>query len=218
VIDDRAGRAVVLRDRRPAYGAHMDEQVAGRVDDGLGPAESDDRRMEGDVRIRVLAQMQRGRRVLEFVKQVPQRTNVGVRCVQGREPRGHRFERRPHLDHLDHFALGLANDEDTAPRDGENEPFLLEQRQRLTDGRAAHAERGGQLPFIQAQFLLRIVDVGFRDRIFQERIGLIPQARGIEWTQRERCRRCRPLNEICDGAHGLSSPSLKGTALLNRRI
>ena len=35
VIDDRAGRAVVLRDRRPAYGAHMDEQIAGRVDDGL---------------------------------------------------------------------------------------------------------------------------------------------------------------------------------------
>src|ERR1022692_4094541 len=58
MIDDRAGRAVVLRDRCPAYGAHMDEQIAGRVDDGLGSSESDDRGMKGDVRIRVLTQMQ----------------------------------------------------------------------------------------------------------------------------------------------------------------
>ncbi len=68
MIDNRAVRTVVLRDRCPAYGAHMDEEVTRRIDDGLGPAESDYRRVEGDIRVRIFAQMQRRRGVLELVE------------------------------------------------------------------------------------------------------------------------------------------------------
>ena len=104
---------------------------------------------------------------------MPQLRDLFVGGVKRRKPRGHRFERGPHLDHLYHFALRLADDVDTAPRNGANEPFLFEKRQRLTNGSPADAQRSGELPLVQPQFLIRIVDIGVRDRILQERISLM---------------------------------------------
>jgi len=43
VIDDRAGGAVALHDRRAANGTHVNEKIACRVDDGLRTAQGDDR-------------------------------------------------------------------------------------------------------------------------------------------------------------------------------
>ena len=57
MIDDRAGRAIVLRDGRAPDGAHVNQQIAGRIDDGLRAPERNDRGMERDVRIGILAQM-----------------------------------------------------------------------------------------------------------------------------------------------------------------
>jgi hypothetical protein len=50
------------------------------------------------------------------------------------------------------------------------------------------------LALVEAQFLLRIVDVGFRDRVLEQRIGLIAQAGRVQRTQGER----------------LTSPNLRG--------
>jgi len=88
------------------------------------------------------------------------------------EAGGHRFQRRPHLYHFDNFALRFTDDVDAAG-DGANEPLLLEQRQGFTNWRAADAKRRGQLPLVQTQFLIRIIDVGIRDGVFQKRVGLI---------------------------------------------
>ena len=72
MIDDRARRSVVLSDGRAANGAHVNQKIARRIDDGLRAAERDDRGMKGDVRVGVFAQMLGGRRVLELVEQMPQ--------------------------------------------------------------------------------------------------------------------------------------------------
>ena len=55
VIDDRARSSVALRNRCAANGAHVDQQIARRIDDGLRTAERDYRRMEGDVGIGIFA-------------------------------------------------------------------------------------------------------------------------------------------------------------------
>jgi hypothetical protein len=64
---------------RVADCAHMNEQVMGRIDNGLRTSERDHRRMEGDVGVRIFAQMFGRRRVLEFVEQVAERRDIGVR-------------------------------------------------------------------------------------------------------------------------------------------
>jgi len=130
--------------------------------------------MEGDIGIRIFAQMLGWRRVLELVEQMAERRDVGVRGMQSRKTRGHGFERGPHLYHLDHFALRFANDVDPPPGYGAYESFLLEERQRFAYRCPADAERRGELPLIQTQFLLWIVDVGVRDRVLEQRIGLMP--------------------------------------------
>ena len=58
-----------------------------------------------------------GRQGVKLVEHVAQRADVGVRRVQGGEPRRHAFERGPDLDHFDDLLLGLPDDEDAAPRD-----------------------------------------------------------------------------------------------------
>src|SRR5579872_3344429 len=100
--------------------------------------------------------------------------------MQRREPRSHRFKRGPHLDHLDDLALRLANDVDAAPRQGPDEALLLEQREGFADGRSADPERGSQLPLVEPQLLLGVVDVHVRNRSLEQGVGLVAQAGRIE--------------------------------------
>ncbi len=211
MIDDRTGGTVVLYDRRTANGAHMNEKIARRIDDGLRTAQGDYRRMKCDVGIGILIQMLGRRRVLELVEQVPQSCDLSIAGVQGREPRRHGLERRPHLDHFDHFALGLADDVDTAPRYRADESFLLEQRQRFSNRGPADAERRRELPLIQPQFLVWIVDIGVRDRVLEKRVGLIAQTRCVQRRERERSRGGRPLYQSCDGVHRMPRRAVKIT-------
>jgi hypothetical protein len=105
------------------------------------------------------------------------------------------------LYHLDHFALRLANDVDAPPGYGANESFLLEERQRFAYRCPADAERRGELPLIQTQFLLRIVDIGVGDRVLEQRIRLIPQAGRVQWTQRQRSGGRGALNQFRNAVH-----------------
>ncbi len=184
VIDDRARGAVVLGDRGLADGAHMDEQVLGRVRDQLRAAQADDHLVEGDVGIGVLADVFRGRGVLKLVEQMAQPTDLFVRRVQRRQPCRHALERRPHLDHLDDLALGLAHNENAAARHGADEALLLENRQRLADRGTAHAECLHQLALIEAQLLALTVDVGTGYGVLEQRVGLVAQAHRV---QRREC-------------------------------
>ncbi len=186
MIDDGARCAVALHDGRAANGAHVNEKIASRVDNGLRAAQGDDRRVKCDIGVRVLIQMFGGRRILELVEQMPQFGDFRVRCLQRRKPGRHGFERRPHLNHFDHFALRLADDVDAAPRNGADEPFLFQQRQGFANRGAAHSKGSGELPLVKAQFLIRIVDVGVGNRVLQERIGLITETRRIQRSQRQR--------------------------------
>jgi len=104
------------------------------------------------------------RRVLELVEDMPQFGNFRIGRNQGGEARRHRLERGPHLDHLDHFALRLANDVDSAARNRANETLLFQDRERLPDRCPAHAECSRQLALVKTEFLLRIVNVGVGNR------------------------------------------------------
>ena len=176
VIDDRARRAVALRDRHPPYRPHVDEEVLDRLAHQMRAGEADDRLMKRDVRVRIFLDVLGRRRVAELVEHVAQRENVTVRGIHGREPRRHAFERGPHLDHFHDLLLGLANDENAAPRNRAQKSFLLEQRHRFADGRAADAERLAELPLIQAYLVAVRIDVGVHDRLLQRRVGLVAEA------------------------------------------
>ena len=116
--------------------------------------------------------------VAELVEDAAQAGDVLVGRVQRRQARRHALERRPHLDHLDDLLLGLAHDEDAAPRLGAQEAFLLEQRDRLADRRARHAELLRQLLLVEADLVRGRVDVGFGDHLLQRRVRLVAQADG----------------------------------------
>ena len=77
--------------------------------------------------------------------------------------RRHAFQRRPDGDHLDDFGLGLADDEDAAPRGDADQPFLFELRQRLTERRAADAKLQGQGALVEPQLGVGIIDVHGRN-------------------------------------------------------
>jgi hypothetical protein len=113
---------------------------------------------------------------VELVEHVTQRADVGVGRVQGGEPRRHAFERGPDLDHLDDLLLRFPDDEDPAPRQGAQEAFLLEQRHRLADRRAADAEGATQLALVETDFLTVRVNVGVHDRLLERRVGLVAEA------------------------------------------
>src|SRR6516164_433004 len=100
--------------------------------------------------------------------------------MQRREPCRHALERRPHLDHLDDLALGLAHDEDAAPWERTHEALLLEDRERFADRCAADTECLHQLALIESQRLALAVDIGAGDRILEERIRLIAQAHRVD--------------------------------------
>jgi len=114
---------------------------------------------------------------------VTQLRNLRIRRVQRRQPRRHGFQGCPHLDHFDDFALRLADDVDATPGYRADEPFLLEKRQCLADGRAAHAECLRELPFVEPQLLRGVVDVSIRNRGFQQRVRLVAQARRVQGRQ-----------------------------------
>ena len=202
VLDDRARGAIVLRDRGPADGAHVQEEIPGRLLDQPRASEADDHLMEGDVGVGILVDVLGGRRVLERVEQVAELADLRIGRVQRREARRHALERRPHLDHLDDFALGLADDEDASARDRPDEALLLENGQRLAHRRATHPERLDQLPLIQPQRLSLAVDVGVRDRVLQQRVSLIAETARVERCQSElSCHRRAAAPERRDYAH-----------------
>src|SRR5205814_6606673 len=66
------------------------------------------------------------------------------------------------------------------------EAFLLEERHRLPDGRAAHAERLRKLALVEPNLLAMGVDISVHDRLLQGRIGLFAQAHiGVEGLELE---------------------------------
>src|SRR4029077_8317955 len=118
--------------------------------------------------------------------------------------RRHALERRPHLDHLDDLALGLADDEDAAARDRSDETLLLENRERLAHRRATHPERLDELPLIEPQRLALAVDVGIRVGVLRQGVSLIAQTARIERCQSELSRRRAATAERRDYAHRAS--------------
>ena len=183
MVDDGASGPIALRNGGTANGAHVTEQISRCIDDCLGAAKSDHGRMKRDIGIGIFIQMFRRRRILKLVEQMPQLRDFRVGSGQSRQPRRHGLERRPNLNHLDNFAFGLANDVNTAPRHRSNEAFLLQQSQGFANWRTANSQGGGQYPLVEPQLLVRVIYVGVGDCLFQQGIGLIPQAGGIQASQ-----------------------------------
>ena len=190
VIDDRARGAVGLRNRHPANRAHVDEQVLDRLAHEMRARQPDDRLVERDIGVGVLVDVLGRRRIAEFVEHRAQAGDVLVARVDGGKPRGHALERRPHLDHLDDLLFRLAHDEDAAAGDRAQQAFLLEQRHRLADRRAAHAQRHRQLPLVEAHLAGVRIDIGVDDRLLERRVRLVAEAHvGVERLQHQRHRR-----------------------------
>src|ERR1700722_18863334 len=82
MVDDRTRRAVALRDRHPANGPYVDEDVLDRIENDLRLRQLDNRLMERDVRVRVLGNVLGGRRVLEIVAHMAAVCDLLVRGVQ----------------------------------------------------------------------------------------------------------------------------------------
>ena len=112
--------------------------------------------------LRILADLVGGI-LLELDEQRAQLPQLLFARALGGQARRQALDRRPHRDHLDHFALGLAHHIDAAPRDGAHEALLLEHAQRFADGGAAHAEFLRQLAFVEADFTGAAVDVHLGD-------------------------------------------------------
>ena len=128
-----------------------------------------------------------GAAVEELIEHVPQCADLGVGSIERRQPRGHAFECRPHLDHFDDLLLGLAHDENPAPRRGTQKSLLLEQRHRLADRRATDTERLAQLALVEPALLTMRVDIGVHDRLLEGGIGLLAQGQvGVERLQDQR--------------------------------
>src|SRR5208283_756627 len=87
-----------------------------------------------------------------------------------------------------------------------------------TDRRSADAERGSQLPLVQAQFLLRVIDVGFGDRVLEQCIGLIAQTRRVQRAERERRCGCCTLDHFRDGAHEAPDAPLGSASMTARDV
>src|SRR5947209_5542187 len=68
VIDDRARRAIALRDREPANRAHVYEQILDRLPHQVGPRQANDRLVERDVRFGIFLDVLGRRLVAEFVE------------------------------------------------------------------------------------------------------------------------------------------------------
>ena len=83
--------------------------------------------------------------------------------------------------------LRLAHDVYATTRHRAQKTFLLEQRHRLANRRAAHAERFGQILLVEPDFFARTIDVRLGDRLPQSRIRLVAQRnRRIDRCQRKR--------------------------------
>ena len=122
---------------------------------------------------------------------------------------GHALDRRPHFDHLDDLALGLADDEDAAARNRPQQALLLEQRHRLADRRPRDPQRERQLALVEPDLALVRVDVGLDDRLLQRRVGLVAQAR-VRVDRLERQRDLRDGSRA--GGHGFRDSLLAGGA------
>ncbi len=141
--------------------------ILGRLRDQSRAAQADDRLMKGDVGIRILVEMLRGRGALELIEQMAQLADFHVACMQRRQARRHALQRRPHLDHLDDLALGFSDDEDATPWHRPDKALLLQDRQCLAHRRSTHAQRLHQLPLIESQGLALAVYVGAGDGVLE---------------------------------------------------
>src|SRR5258706_13027520 len=99
----------------------------------------------------------------------------------GNEARRHALKRCPGGDHLDDFALRLAHDIDAASGYRADEPFALELRDRFAHRRAADAEFRRQLAFVKTDIRAVAVDVHRDDDVLERGVGLVLEARGVDW-------------------------------------
>ena len=164
VVDDRAARAILLRDGPRPYRSHVKEEILGDLRQQIAAAQAEQRLVERDVGLGVLVDPGLGRAVLvERGEHLAQGGDLPRGRVFDDEPCRHALQRRPHRDHLEHFLLGLAGDEGATPGNGAHEALVLEPAQGLPDGRAAHSQLDGELAFVQSVLLVVGVDVHRRD-------------------------------------------------------
>src|SRR5262249_22004434 len=116
--------------------------------------------------------------VLEPREHGAQRSDLVGAGVLGDEPRRHALERGPGGDHLDHLALGLANDVDPAPGNRAHETFALELGHGFAHRRAADDEIGGEPRLVEPDVGPAAIDVHGRDRVFERGIGAALEAVG----------------------------------------
>ena len=116
------------------------------------------------------------------------------------EAGGHALDRGPDRDHLDDFALRLAHHEDAAARDGADETFLFQHRQRLPDRGAADAEVLAQLAFVEPDFVRLAVNIHPHDRRPDRLARLRAQADAdVQRRDRQFSGGLRRLGESCPG-------------------
>ncbi len=186
VIADGAVGAVLFGDRLSADHAHMGEQIFRHVDEHLIVTHADDGLVEFDVHLGIFVELGRPRRRRRS------RTSAAGAAISSSlralrcQPRRHGFERRPGGDHLDDLGARLAHDIDATAGYGAQETFALELYQRLANRRAADAEIGGKLAFIETDFGAAAIQVHAGDDVPQGRIGFFREVwRACDWRKAE---------------------------------
>src|SRR3954470_15571093 len=177
VVDDRALGPVVLADGPASDRSHVHEQVLDQLQEQRRLRQLDDALVEAQVGHRVLVEVRPHLAVLEVREQGAEGADVLRRRPLARHPGGHALQGRPDPDHLDDLGLALADDVDAPPRHDAHQALVLESRERLTDGGAAHAEIGGKALLVEPQVGIRVVDVHPEDAVAQRLVGQLADAR-----------------------------------------
>src|SRR5215471_18879809 len=176
MVADRAVGAVLLADGLAPDHPHMGEQVLRERDEHAVAAHADDGLVELDVDLGIFVEPGVQLAVLEPREHGAQRSDLVGAGVLGDEPRRHALERGPGGDHLDHLALGLANDVDPAPGNRAHETFALELGHGFAHRRAADAEIRSEPPLVEPDVGPAAIDVQGRDRVFERGIGAALEA------------------------------------------
>src|SRR5262249_6177938 len=171
MVADRTIGAVLLADGLAPDHPHVGEQVLRERDEDAVAAHADDGLVELDVHLGIFVEPGVQLAVLELREHDAQRSDLVGARVLGDEPRRHAFERGPGGDHLDHLALGFADDVNPAPRNRAHETFALELGHGFAHRRTADAELRSEPPLVEPDVGAAAVDVHGHDRVFERGVG-----------------------------------------------
>src|SRR5262249_24683772 len=178
-------------------------QVLRERDEHAVAAHADDRLVELDVDLGIFVEPGVQLAVLELREHGAQRSDLVGTGMLGDEPRGHALERGPGGNHLDHLALGLANDVKPAAGNRAHKTFALELRHGFAHGGAADAGIPNESPPLEPDVGPAAIHIHRGDRVFEGRVAAALEAlRAGDGLDARRYRGARGVGRRCDSDAG----------------